>query len=149
MSEQGKSMFGKIGDALRGGQSQETKFVPPWEKYKKVASAVKKGNIEGALSRPELKWLDRDLDSMVRSALTDSSSFDSGQIRFMDALSGVKPDDSSLEARIYQRWAEFPQIKAMKESTGLKRDVFMEIIKGKLQHYQEHPEDLQPESQEK
>ena len=121
----------------------EVKFVSPWEKYKNVASAVQKGDIEGALSRPELGWLETDLDSWVRTALNRPTEFDSAQVRFMDALSGTTPDESSLEARICQRWAAYPQIKAMMDATGLKKESFVEIIKDKIQHYKEHPDELQ------
>ncbi len=108
------------------------KFVPPWKKYSKVASLVKKGDIEGAFARKELSWLEGDIDGWINMALNKPGDFDSGMVRAMDAIAGTRPDDSSLEARIYQRWSQYPQIKAMLNSTGISRSMMIDYIRDKI-----------------
>lgn len=137
-----------INNAGGGGESQ---FVPPWEKYKGVADVMRQALalkredpkrqelVQQALSRPELSWMERDIDSWVREALNSPQTFDSGMIRTMDAMSGVKPDDSSLEARIFQRWSGYPQIAAMLSNTGIGKNTMLGYIRNRIEFAQNPP----------
>lgn len=115
-------------------------FVSPQERYEGIALLVRDGKLDEALRRPELSWLNNDLGSWVDSALNSPQTFNSALVRGLDALDGMTPDDSSLEARIYQRWSAFPQIEVMISSTHLPRHVFETKIKELIQQRLDIPD---------
>ncbi|MFZ2153187.1 MAG: hypothetical protein WAV41_04040 [Microgenomates group bacterium] len=112
-----------------------TDFIPPWERYKEVTKLVRQGDIGAALNRQELEWLDNDLKSWVATA--SKPDFDGPVVRFLDGVAGTTPDESSVEARIYQRWSAYPQIGAMLFATGIPR----EAIIGKIKTLMQEPEE--------
>lgn len=118
---------------MSGEIPKQVEFTPPWVKYKPVADLVRAGKTDDALARPELAWLEADIDSWVNQALNDPTSFDNALIRTMDAIDHMVPNDESLVGRIYQRWSAYPQISSMLQSTGLSRSVMEAYIAKRLQ----------------
>ena len=110
------------------------KYVPPWIYYKEVAALVNAGEFEGALALPEVAFIDQDLRSWVEEAIMRPGHFESLVVLFLDEMAGIKRP-ATLEERIYQRWAGYPQIKAMLGSTYLPKECLLKKIRAIMAEY--------------
>jgi len=109
-------------------------YVPPWIYFKKVADLVNAGDIEGALAWPEVAFIDQDLRSWVEEAIMRPGKFESLVVFALEEMAGIKRANT-LEERIYQRWADYPQIKAMLGSTYLPKECFLRKIRAIMAEY--------------